>query len=293
MACQSQSHMTTEPLILVRTVDALRACVLAWRAESLSVGLVPTMGALHDGHAALIRAALATCDRVIVTIFVNPTQFGEGEDFDAYPRDEATDQGLIEDLGAHALFAPTPDEMYTPGEMTEVHVTHFDAVLEGICRPGHFAGVATIVAKLLGAAQADHAFFGEKDYQQLQVIRRLAYDLCIATHIQGVPTVREADGLALSSRNAYLTEDERSQAPKLHECLQSVAKDFRSGLDARALERKASGALIAAGFNSVDYVSVADAQTLLPLDSFDAERPARVVAAAMLGRARLIDNVGV
>lgn len=285
--------MTTEPLSVIRTIDALRDRVRAWRAASLSVGLVPTMGALHDGHAALITQALATCDRVVVSVFVNPTQFGEGEDFDAYPRDEATDQALIQAKGAQVLFAPGADEMYTPGEMTEVRVTHFDTMLEGVCRPGHFTGVATIVAKLLNAAQADHAFFGEKDFQQLQVIRRLAYDLCIATDIHGVPTVREADGLALSSRNAYLTEDERAIAPKLHALLNAVSQDFQSGQDARTLERNAAEALIKAGFGSVDYVAVADAQTLLPLDRFDAGRPARVIAAAWLGRARLIDNVGV
>lgn len=285
--------MTTEPLSVIRTIGALRDRVRAWRAASLSVGLVPTMGALHDGHAALVNAALSTCDRVIVSLFVNPTQFGEGEDFDAYPRNEGADQALVQTLGAHVLFAPEAIEMYTPGEMTEVHVAHFDDMLEGACRPGHFTGVATIVAKLLNTAQADHAFFGEKDYQQLQVIRRVAYDLCIATNIQGVPTVREADGLALSSRNAYLTQDERGAAPELHQLLQTVSQDFRAGLDARTLEHKASEALIKAGFATVDYVAVADAQTLLPLDQFDAGRPARVIAAAWLGRARLIDNVGV
>jgi len=285
--------MTTEPLTVVRTVGALRACVQAWRRESLSVGLVPTMGALHDGHTALMDIALSTCDRVIVTIFVNPSQFGEGEDFDAYPRDEAADYSLIETTGAHVLFAPTVDEMISPNEMTQVTVTHFDAVLEGLCRPGHFTGVATVVTKLLNMAQADHAFFGEKDYQQLQVVRRLVFDLCIPTKIHGVPTVREPDGLALSSRNAYLIDSERAHAPKLHEVLQTVAENFRAGADAGRLERNAREALTQAGFGPVDYVVVADAHTLLPLGRFDPDRSARVVAAAWLGRARLIDNVGV
>lgn len=285
--------MTTEPLIVLRTVADLRACVRAWRVADLSIGVVPTMGALHDGHLALVRAALSTCDRVIVTLFVNPSQFGEGEDFSAYPRDEARDAALVEGEGAQVLFAPSLEEMYVEGETTEVRVAGLDGVLEGAHRPGHFTGVATVVAKLLGLAQADHAFFGEKDYQQLQVISHMAGDLCMATEIHGVATVREDDGLALSSRNAYLTDDERAIAPTLNATLRQVAADFRAGGDGGRLELKAREALAQAGFKPVDYVAIVDGATLASLNTYDAARPARVLAAAKLGRARLIDNVAV
>jgi len=285
--------MDREPFHLVRTVEALRAQVRAWRHAELSVGLVPTMGALHDGHMALLRTALSTCDRVVVTVFVNPTQFSESEDFAAYPRDEEKDRRLIENAGGHLLFAPAPDEMYTPGDTTKVHVVAFETQLEGLYRPGHLTGVATVVAKFLNQVQADHAFFGEKDFQQLQVIRRLVFDLCIDTEIHGVATVREAGGLALSSRNAHLTRSERSQASQLYEALEVVARDFRAGKDAGRLELVAREALLKAGFDTVDYVVVVDAFTLQPLNDFDVVRPARVLAAVRMGRVRLLDNVGV
>ena len=285
--------MTPKPLRLVRTVADLRAHVRGWRAEGWSVGLVPTMGALHEGHLSLVQAALAACDRAIVTLFVNPTQFGPHEDFSAYPRDETRDRALVEGEGAHLLFAPSVEEMYGPDEVTQVHVPGLDAVLEGACRPGHFTGVATVVAKLLNLVQADHAFFGEKDYQQLQVITRMAADLCIPTRIHGVATVREADGLAKSSRNVYLTADERAIAPLLYATLVQVAADFCTGLDGGRLEVQARETLAKAGFKPVDYVAIVDAATLEPLHAYDASRPARVVAAARLGRTRLIDNLSV
>jgi len=277
----------------LRTASELRAKVRSWRAEGLSVGLVPTMGALHEGHLSLVRAALKQCERVIVTVFVNPTQFGEGEDFSVYPRDEDADRKLVESEGAHILFAPSVEEMYPPGAVTEVRVPGLDAVLEGLHRPGHFTGVATVVTKLLSMAQADRAFFGEKDYQQLQVIKTLARDLRIAIEIHGVGTVREPDGLALSSRNAYLSETERATAPKLNAVLCSVANDFRGGAKGGDLCRAAEAELSALGFGPVDYVAVADALTLERLESYDAGRPARVLAAAKLGRTRLIDNIPV
>jgi len=277
----------------LRTVSALRNHVRAWRDAGLSVGLVPTMGALHTGHLSLVHAALQRCDRVIVTLFVNPTQFGEGEDFSVYPRDEDADRKLAEAEGAHVLFAPTVDEMYPSGAVTEVHVPGPDSVLEGVCRPGHFTGVATVVTKLLSMAGADHAFFGEKDYQQLQVIKTLARDLCIATEIHGVETVREHDGLALSSRNAYLSETERVTAPKLNAVLRRVAQDFRGGAPSPELCRAAEIELSELGFGPVDYVAIADASTLQEMECYDADRPARVLAAAKLGRTRLIDNIAV
>jgi len=277
----------------IRTVSELRAHVRAWRDQGLSVGLVPTMGALHTGHLSLVRAALKHCDRVIVTLFVNPTQFGEGEDFSVYPRDEDADRKLAEDEGAHVLFAPSVEEMYPNGALTEVHVPGPDSVLEGAFRPGHFTGVATVVAKLLSMAGADRAFFGEKDYQQLQVIKTLARDLCIPTEIHGVATVREADGLALSSRNAYLSEEERVIAPKLNAVLRRVANDFHGGASGDDLCRAAEAELVELGFGPVDYVAIADAETLQAADSYDPARPLRVLAAAKLGRTRLIDNIAV
>ncbi|HEY9080647.1 pantoate--beta-alanine ligase [Magnetovibrio sp.] len=277
----------------LRTVAELRATVRAWRDAGLSVGLVPTMGALHSGHLRLVETALQACDRVIVTLFVNPTQFGEGEDFSVYPRDEDRDRSLAENQGAHVLFAPTVDEMYPPGSVTEVHVPGLDSVLEGAFRPGHFTGVATVVTKLLSMAGADRAFFGEKDYQQLQVIKILARDLCIPTIIEGVPTVREADGLALSSRNAYLSAAERLTAPKLNAVLRRTANEFRAGGAGEALSRAAERELSALGFGPVDYVAIVDAATLQPLERYDDQRPARVLAAAKLGRTRLIDNIAV
>ena len=285
--------MTLKPLVTVRTGRELRARVREWRMADLSIGLVPTMGALHEGHLALVRTALSTCDRVIVTLFVNPTQFGAGEDFAAYPRDEARDKALVEAEGAHILFAPSVDEMFADGEVSEVHVPGLDAVLEGAHRPGHFTGVATVVAKLLNLAQPDHAFFGNKDYQQLQIIARMADDLCFPTEIHGVETVREKDGLALSSRNAYLTEQERAIAPALFATLQQMAEEFRAGGDGGRLELNARTRLTAAGFSSVDYVALVDAATLASLNDYDATRPARILAAAKLGRARLIDNISV
>lgn len=277
----------------LRTVSELRAQVRAWRDAGLSVGLAPTMGALHAGHMSLVRAALQRCDRVIVTLFVNPTQFGEGEDFSVYPRDEDADRKLAEAEGAHVLFAPSVDEMYPPGAVTEVHVPGLDSVLEGVFRPGHFTGVATVVTKLLSMAGADHAFFGDKDYQQLQVIKTLARDLRIPTEIHGVETVREPDGLALSSRNAYLSETERATAAKLNAVLRQVAQDFCGGAASPELCRTAEARLSELGFGPVDYVAIADASNLEALDRYDAARPARVLAAAKLGRTRLIDNIAV
>jgi pantoate--beta-alanine ligase len=266
---------------------------LAWRSEGLSIGLVPTMGALHAGHLSLVQAALTDCQRVIVTLFVNPTQFGEGEDFADYPRNEEVDRALVESEGAHVLFAPDVDEMYPGGSVTEVQVPGLDAVLEGVYRPGHFTGVATIVTKLLLQSLADRAYFGQKDYQQLQVIKTLARDLCIPTEIIGVKTLREADGLALSSRNIYLTKTERAQAPQLNAVLRQVAKDFRAGGSGATLCREGEVELAAQGFGPVDYVAIVDAATLQPVERFDAHRPTRVLAAAKLGRARLIDNIDV
>ena len=276
---------------IVRSVADLRARVSAWRAGRHTVALVPTMGALHEGHLSLVRQALQVADRVIVTLFVNPTQFAPGEDYEVYPRDEARDAQLVESLGGHLLFAPAVEEMYPPGALTRVTVPGLGDILEGEHRPGFFTGVATVVTKLLLQAAPDVALFGEKDYQQLQVIKRLARDLDIPVTILGSPTVREADGLALSSRNAYLSSAERAVAPALARVLHSVASRVLEGADMAIETTGGISALIDAGFDSVDYLTVRDAETLAPWPGVF--RPGRALGAARLGRTRLIDNVPV
>jgi len=276
---------------IVRTVTDLRAHVRNWRQSGDSVGLVPTMGGLHDGHLSLIRASKAAVDRTIATLFVNPTQFAPGEDLASYPRDEARDQGLFEVEGTDVLFAPDVAEMYPDGFATQIDVGDLATVLEGEIRPHFFTGVATVVAKLLVQSLPDAAFFGEKDYQQLLVIRRMVLDLDIPVDIQGVATVREADGLAMSSRNRYLTADEREAAPALYAAISKVAGTVGDGGDADQACRTAEDKIVAAGFAGVDYVTVRDAETLTPIDG--SPRPARVLAAVHLGRARLIDNLAI
>jgi pantoate--beta-alanine ligase len=277
---------------VVRTRAELRARVDRWRRQGAAVGLVPTMGALHDGHTALVAAAEAANDRVVATIFVNPTQFGAGEDFESYPRDEVDDLRRLAAAGTDLVYIPGIGEIYPRGFATTVAVGGVTEGLEGVYRPGHFDGVATVVAKLLLQARADRAYFGEKDYQQLLVVRKLARDLDIAVEIVGVPTVRAADGLALSSRNAYLSEEQRAIAPALHRALTAVARKVAG--DPEGVAAAVAGgreAVLGAGFEAVDYIAVCDAETLAPLAAVD--RPARVLGAARLGRARLIDNVAV
>ena len=273
----------------VRAVAELRAVVSAWRRAGDTVGLVPTMGALHRGHISLVAAARAACTRSIATIFVNPKQFGPREDFSRYPRQEERDRALLEAAGCDLLFAPPVGEMYPAGFSTTVSLAGVTDRWEGEARPGHFAGVATVVAKLLLQAMADKAFFGEKDYQQLRSVTRMARDLDIPVEIVGCPTVREADGLALSSRNVYLTAEERKIAPALHRAITALAAAAREGKDIGAAVAAGSQSLLKAGFASIDYLALVDAETLAPLAKLD--RPGRVVAAAKLGAVRLIDNV--
>jgi pantoate--beta-alanine ligase len=256
------------------------------------VALVPTMGALHEGHRTLVRAARERASTVVVSVFVNPTQFGPGEDFDRYPRTWDADLAALAEEGADLVFHPEVDEAYPPGAAgVTVDPGPLGSVLEGAVRPGHFAGVLTVVAKLFGLVRPDLALFGEKDYQQLLVIRRMVRDLDVPVRIHGVPTVRESDGLALSSRNAYLTAAERAIAPTLHRTITAVAQAVAEGGSPEREASLAAGALVRTGFRKVDYVAVRDAETLGPVS--DASRPARVLAAAWLGRARLIDNVPV
>ena len=273
---------------VVRRVADLRTRVAAWRQNGESVGLIPTMGALHEGHLTLVHAAKKENARAIATLFVNPSQFGPQEDLAAYPRDEATDRRLLGKAQCDLLFAPDVSEMYPPGFATTITVAGLTEHLCGPHRPGHFAGVATVVSKLLNQAQADRAYFGEKDFQQLQVIRRMARDLDIPTAIVGVPTVREADGLAMSSRNRYLSAGERQQSATFPRLLREAAKNLADGREAESEIEKIRQGITAAGFRKIDYVTLADRDTLQPLAR--ANKGARLFAAAWLGRTRLIDN---
>lgn len=272
-----------------RTVQDMRIQVAAWKAKGLRVGLVPTMGNMHAGHIALVSAALAQCDRVIATIFVNPTQFGAHEDLDSYPKTEKSDRAKVADAGGHAMFIPSASEMYPAGFSTRVIVDGLTDCLCGLARPGHMDGVSQIVTKLLNQAHADVAFFGEKDWQQLAVIKRLALDLDIETEIRGVPTVRDEYGLALSSRNGYLSGEEIDIARKLNVILKKAAYDIGAGGFAKDECIRAADALIKAGFAVVDYVECRDANTLDLVNKAE-DRSCRIFAAAHVGRARLIDN---
>lgn len=282
--------MTIEnTLPIFRTVAALRQTVHEWRGQGLRVALIPTMGALHAGHMALVTRALQVADRAIASVFVNPTQFGPKEDFASYPRWESQDAQLLQATGAHGLYAPTVEEMYPQGFATAITVAGPSVGLCGDFRPGHFSGVATVVTKLLLQSGVNVALFGEKDYQQLQVIRRLVRDLDIPVVIEGVPTVREADGLAMSSRNAYLTSAERLIAPVLHRTLQAMAERLAGQAEVVAQIAWGEKQLLGAGFSGIDYLSVCDAASLTPVESV--KGPARILVAAQLGKARLIDNV--
>ncbi|MCV2869394.1 pantoate--beta-alanine ligase [Defluviimonas sp. WL0002] len=276
---------------VIRSAEALREKVAGWKRSGALVGVVPTMGALHDGHLSLARAARSQSDRVIVTIFVNPMQFNNPEDLKKYPRDEAHDLALLEADGVDVLFAPGPDEVYPEGFASKVSVTGVSGPMEGAHRPGHFDGVATVVTKLFGMTQAGRAFFGEKDWQQLQVVRRLVRDLNIPVHVIGCPTKRETDGLAMSSRNVRLSAAERAIAPALHRAMQDAARAIRDGAPVKAALDAAQGAIIRAGFATVEYLDLRDAETLEPLQ--DLRAPARLLVAAVLGDVRLIDNIAV
>jgi pantoate--beta-alanine ligase len=276
---------------IFRDLPSLRAGLSALRAGGGRIAMVPTMGALHAGHMALVERARRLADHVVVSIFVNPTQFGPHDDLAAYPRREAQDAALLDAAGVAALWAPSVETMYPRGFATGVHVSGVSEGLDGQWRPGHFDGVATVVAKLFGQVRPDVACFGEKDYQQLAVIRRMVADLDLAVEIVGVETQRDSDGLALSSRNAYLSANLRSVAAALPETLVTAGEAILAGGDVAGVLAGASEHLIGRGFDSVDYVALCDAQTLVPLDRLD--RPARLLVAARIGGTRLIDNFAV
>jgi len=274
---------------ILRRLDDLRALRDRWRAEGARVAVVMTMGALHAGHLSLVRAAQAAGERVIVTIFVNPRQFNNPADLARYPRNEARDAELLAPLAVDAIYAPDPDQIYPEGFATTVTVA---GVSEGLCgayRPGHFEGMATIVAKLFLQTQADFTCFGEKDYQQLMVVRRLARDLDIPVEVIGCPTVREADGLALSSRNVRLSASARQVAPALYRALHAAAQAIAGGAELGPTLSAARDAILGAGFSEVEYLELRAEGTLAPLAALD--RPARLLAAAHLDGVRLIDNV--
>ncbi|HEX9647097.1 MAG TPA: pantoate--beta-alanine ligase [Alphaproteobacteria bacterium] len=273
----------------VATVAELRRRIAAWREAGETVALVPTMGFLHRAHLSLIGIAHARCTRVITSIFVNPAQFGAGEDFASYPRDPEGDIAQLRAAAVDIAFVPALEEVYPPGFATKVAVAGLTDGLCGPRRPGHFDGVATVVAKLLIQSLLDVAVFGEKDYQQLQMIRRMTRDLDLPVAIAAAPTVREADGLALSSRNVYLSAAERALAPALFRALGDSQAALARGMPVEDACRDAAARLAASGFDPVDYVEVCDSETLEPVERLD--RPARILAAAWLGRTRLIDNV--
>jgi pantoate--beta-alanine ligase len=275
--------------VVYPTIAGVREAVREARAQGKSIGVVPTMGALHEGHAELIRRARSGNGFVVVTVFVNPIQFDRPEDLARYPRDLATDVTICESVGADAVFAPSAEEMYPGKLMTSVDVTGVSDKLEGEFRPGHFKGVATVVAKLLNIVGADRAYFGEKDAQQLAVIQKMVADLNLPVEIVPVPTVRESDGLALSSRNRLLTEEHRRVAPALYRAL-SVARDrLRAGASPAAAREAALAVLAASPEIEVQYLDVADAATMQPVERVTG--PVRIAAAVWLGRVRLIDNV--
>jgi pantoate--beta-alanine ligase len=276
---------------VVTTVADMRRARQEMAGPPWRIGLVPTMGALHEGHLSLVRRARADDDTVVVSIFVNPTQFGPSEDYARYPRDPDRDLALLRDVGTDLVFMPPVEEIYPQGFDTYVEVGKLAQVLEGASRPGHFRGVATVVAKLFNIVQPHRAYFGQKDAQQLAVIRRLTRDLDLPVEVVGLPTVREPDGLAMSSRNALLLPEERKAALVLYRSLEAAQELWRSGVRDASLIRQRMGELLAAEpLARVDYVSVADAETLDELETVD--RPALVSLAVRIGKTRLIDNVG-
>jgi pantoate--beta-alanine ligase len=276
---------------IIRTVAELRPIVRAWKAAGELVGVVPTMGALHDGHLSLARAGKRECERVITTIFVNPKQFNNPEDLKKYPRTLEADAKLLGTVPVDAIFSPPVEEVYPDGFITNVTMQGVAQPLEGYMRPGHFDGVATVVTKLFGMTLADKGYFGQKDWQQLQVVLRLVRDLNVPVDVVGCETIREGDGLAMSSRNVRLTAEGRLKAPVLYAAITRAADDIRAGHADRMAIREAAETMREAGFERVEYIELRDAETLMPSD--DPRRPRRMLAAAWVDGVRLIDNIPV
>ncbi|MBG1231359.1 pantoate--beta-alanine ligase [Aestuariivirga litoralis] len=279
------------PIVTVRDVDGLRSTVAGWRAKGLKTAIVPTMGALHEGHLKLVRRGFDLADKVVTSIFVNPKQFAANEDLSRYPRDEEGDLKKLKSEGVDLVYAPAPEEVYPDGFATNIHMQGpASAGLEDKFRPQFFDGVATVVAKLFTASTADYAIFGEKDYQQLMVVTRMARDLNLPTQVIGVETEREEDGLAMSSRNAYLSKHERQQAVSLHRNLTQAAEKIRGGAKPQTATQSATRSLETLGFK-VDYFTARNAETLALVQG--ANEPIRLLVAAWLGKTRLIDNIAV
>lgn len=276
---------------IVRELAELRSIVSGWRVSGQTIGFVPTMGALHDGHISLVSMSVAACDKTIASIYVNPTQFAPHEDLDAYPRQEAEDVARLEAAGCDLVFCPSSAVMYPDGEETRVDVPKMGAKLEGRFRPHFFGGVATVVTKLFNQVQPDKAFFGEKDYQQVQVITRMVKDLSIPVEICPGPTARAADGLALSSRNAYLTPEERAAAPALHAAMYRATIRMRNGTPVAEATAEAIKSVERAGFRTVEYIDAVDPDTLDLITGDLPAKPCRLIAAAWMGKTRLIDNI--
>ncbi len=275
---------------VIHTVQEVRSAVAAARRAGKTIGFVPTMGALHEGHAALVRAAKRSADYVIVSVFVNPTQFGPKEDFAKYPRTLEADQRLSSEAGADLIFAPSVEEMYPERSVTFVEVKELDAVLCGPTRPGHFRGVCTVVLKLFNMVRPDLAHFGAKDFQQARIIRQMVRDLNVPVEVRVEPTVRETDGLAMSSRNRYLSPEERALAPRIYRALEGVRSRAIAGeVDVARLESALNAELAAIPGARIDYANILDADTLRPLGRLD--RPVVAAVAVFLGTTRLIDNI--
>jgi pantoate--beta-alanine ligase len=275
---------------LVSSIEEVRG-VLRWpRVEARTIGLVPTMGALHAGHLSLVAASRARCDLTVVSIFVNPTQFGAGEDFESYPRDMDADAALLEGAGVDVIFAPSTAAMYPEGAVTRIDPGPLADMWCGATRPGHFCGAATVVVKLLNIVSPDVAFFGEKDFQQLRIIQQVVADLDISAHIAGCPIVREADGLALSSRNRYLTAEDRAHALVLSRALADMRTSVDAGVtDAAVLQRQLAERIASESGVTLEYAAIVDSRTLFPVTEL--QREGRALVAARVGSARLIDNV--
>lgn len=289
------NSMKEKPVAVVRSRVALQQQVRAWKAAGETVGFVPTMGALHTGHLSLIEKAKENASRVVASIFVNPTQFAPGEDFDTYPRREEQDLALLSSVGCDVVYLPTVAEMYPDGSVTDVRVNGMSDLLDGIYRPHFFYGVATVVARLFLHAQPDVAVFGEKDFQQLQIIRRMTQDLGFPIRIIGGETQRDADGLAQSSRNLYLSADERRTAGALFAALHRASVRLSLGAHPAEVLGEAHAHVITAGFRSVDYITVVDPETLIAVPDSPLAKgtEGRLLGAAWLGRTRLIDNISV
>ncbi len=275
----------------VTELNSLREIVRSWKAEGLSVGFVPTMGALHEGHLSLIDASVSACDRTVASVFINPTQFAAHEDLGSYPRTEDRDCALLDAHGCDLAFLPSVETMYPAGEETRVSVPELGAKLEGEFRPHFFGGVATVVSKLFNMVDPDKAFFGEKDFQQVQVIKRMVTDLAFGVEIVPCPTGRDVDGLALSSRNTYLSEEERRIAPALFAALHRAAIRIRNGAALETVIEAATASLLKSGFKTVEYIKACDPDTLDLISQPIPAKPCRLIAAAWLGRTRLIDNI--